>query len=234
MKRIAIMQPYVFPYIGYFQLIQAVDTFIFYDDVDFITRGWINRNRILVNGEEYLFTIPCKNISQNKLINEIAVAWDNREIRKLRKTIKHSYSNAPYFDEVYQILKDLFSEQPTNIAKLAGKSVQKCCEYLGISREFKYSSDQDYDNIDIENKADRLIDISKQEEAGHYINLPGGKELYEKSYFDDRGIKLSFLEPRIPEYDQEGDFTEGLSVIDIMMNVSPQEAQEMMKKGTLV
>jgi hypothetical protein len=97
--KLAIMQPYIFPYIGYFQLIKAVDKFVIYDDVNFINRGWINRNRILVNGKDSLFTIPLKEASQNKLINDIDVNWDDAWKSKWLKTLEQSYKKAPIFNK---------------------------------------------------------------------------------------------------------------------------------------
>ncbi|HKJ32452.1 MAG TPA: WbqC family protein, partial [Balneolales bacterium] len=95
---IAIMQPYFFPYIGYFQLINAVNKFVFYDDVNFIKRGWINRNKILINNQSNYFTIPCKDVSQNKLINQIGHALNDRSREKLLKKVSLSYRNAPFFN----------------------------------------------------------------------------------------------------------------------------------------
>src|SRR5690606_3799363 len=99
--KIAIMQPYLFPYLGYFQLINAVETFVFYDDVNFIKRGWINRNQILVDNKAALFTVPLKKASQNKLINEIDMAIDEKWLSQFFKTIEQNYKNAPYFDDTF-------------------------------------------------------------------------------------------------------------------------------------
>src|SRR5699024_2218756 len=111
MESIAIMQPYFLPYIGYFQLIAAVDRFIFYDDVDFIKNGWINRNRILINGEPKYLTIPCKNVSSNKKIKQTEHALDHRSKHKLLKKIRFAYCNAPFFDRIYSIIRQVFEKK---------------------------------------------------------------------------------------------------------------------------
>lgn len=98
------MQPYLFPYLGYFQLIQAVDKFILLDDVNFIKRGWVNRNRILVNGKDHLFSLPLQRASQFKKINDLKLAdypgWRNRFF----KTLTHAYRQASQYEPVMKML----------------------------------------------------------------------------------------------------------------------------------
>jgi hypothetical protein len=213
---IAIMQPYTFPYIGYFQLIHASDVFVFYDDVNFINRGWINRNRILLNGKDHLFTIPCSDASQNKLINEVALQDDEKAIQKLLSTFKQAYSKAPYFKDVYSMLEDTLLAGSKTIAALAIKSVTNICKYLELERTLKISSEE-YDNRELK-KADRLIDICHREGITHYINAAGGKEIYTKEYFGERGISLNFLNSVKQEYKQfNNPFVPWLSVIDVLM-----------------
>jgi hypothetical protein len=220
MSSIAVMQPYFFPYIGYFQLIEAVDTFVFYDDVDFIKNGWINRNRILINDEPKYFTIPCKNVSSYEKIKNIKHGLDQRKRKKLLKKIKFTYSRAPYFEEVYTITQQVLGTETEFISKLAIDSVKKCSIYLGLECSFLKSS-VEYENGELD-AAERLIDICKLEDKVNYINPIGGKELYSKEYFEEKGINLQFLQPAAKEYDQFGDdFTPWLSIIDVMMFNSP-------------
>ena len=142
-QRIAIMQPYIFPYIGYFQLVYATDVFVFYDDVNFINRGWINRNRILLNGKEQLFTIPCKDASQNKLIKDIEVLHDPKSMQKTLATIQAAYKKAPFFADVYPLMENIFGVQyEISISQLAIDSVISVCDYLGVIRKFKISSEE--------------------------------------------------------------------------------------------
>ena len=224
---IAIMQPYIFPYIGYFQLIYAADVFVFYDDVNFINRGWINRNRILLNGREQLITIPLQDASQNKLIKDIAVLPDTRNMQKLLGTITAAYAKAPYYKAVYLLIEttlltamDTTSE--TSIATLAINSILNICNYLGLQRNFKTSS-ENYDNRGLK-KADRLIDICHREGINHYINASGGKEIYTKEYYAEEGVKLDFLNPELYEYPQfKKPFVPWLSIIDVLMFNSREE-----------
>lgn len=222
MSSVAVMQPYFFPYLGYFQLIKAVDHFVFYDDVHFISNGWVNRNRVLINGEPKYFTIPCRKASQNKLINEIDHALNEKKRKKLLRQIKFSYGKAPFFENVFPIVKGILNSKYDKIYMLAAESVIQCCKYLNISADFKFSSQQ-YDNINLD-RADRLIDITKKEHAEVYINAVGGTELYEKDYFKAQGIELYFLNPSSPEYNQFSEsFVPNLSIIDVMMFNAPDK-----------
>lgn len=221
-SRIAVMQPYLFPYIGYFQLINAVDKFVFYDDVDFIKNGWINRNRILINGDPKYFTVPCKNVSSYKKINNTKHALTQRQVRKLRKKIEFAYKGAPFFEQVYGIVEKVFERKTAYISELAIESVKRSSEYLGLKCSFVKSSEK-YRNVEL-NAADRLIDICKTEKKEHYINPIGGQELYEKKYFREKGISLQFLNPKALEYEQFGkDFVPWLAIIDVMMFNSPEK-----------
>lgn len=228
---IAIMQPYVFPYIGYFQLVYAADVFVFYDDVNFINRGWINRNRILLNGKDHLFTIPCKDASQNRLIKDIEVVDEEQSMHDLLSTIKQAYNKAPYFEEVYSLVEQILFAPSTDavvpdlhvpslsnrsISGIAINSVTSICDYLGLHRTFKTSSEL-YDNQELK-KADRLIDICHKEGITDYINASGGKEIYTKEYFRENGISLSFLNSELYEYPQfKNEFVPWLSIIDVLM-----------------
>ncbi|MFT5214586.1 MAG: hypothetical protein ACI9WV_002317, partial [Patiriisocius sp.] len=138
--KIAIMQPYLFPYIGYFQMINAVDHFVFYDDVNFINRGWINRNRILVNGKDTFITVPLIKASQNKKINEINLFFDEKMKKKMILTIELAYKKAPYYNQVIEIIKKIVNADISNIGEYAANSIITLCNYLKIETSFSYSS----------------------------------------------------------------------------------------------
>ncbi|RMA57966.1 WbqC family protein [Ulvibacter antarcticus] len=216
--KLAIMQPYFFPYVGYFQLLQAVDTFIFYDDVNFIKKGWINRNNILINNEAFLFSVPCKNASQNKLINEIQINFDINEKNRFLKRIELAYKKAPYFDEFYPLLHDFIMEENSKyISSLAANSVRFISEYLGMQKSFAYSSEIHSDSRGLE-KQERLRVIAKKEKADTYINASGGRPLYTKDNFKQDDIKLKFLIGDNIKYHQyDSSFVPWLSIIDILM-----------------
>lgn len=231
--KIAVMQPYLFPYIGYFQLLNAVDKFIIFDDVNYINKGWVNRNRILVNNKEYLFTIPLKGASQNKLIFDIEVSTDEKWQGKFLKTIEMSYKKAPYYSEAYSIINETIYSSDHYISKLIAKSIVLICKYLGIKTEIVESSNN-YHNCDLRAE-ERIIYICRQEQAGHYINPIGGHELYSKDQFARAGIELSFLSTNIVKYPQfDNEFIPNLSIIDVLMFNSAENIKNILSEYELV
>lgn len=228
--KLGIMQPYFMPYIGYWQLIKAVDKYVIFDDVNYIKKGWINRNNILVNGNKKLFTISLHNASQNKLINEIAIADD---FEKFDKTIIMAYSKAPYFKQVNALLHDIYAYPKDNLALFVANSIKKVVDYLEIKTELILSSKLDKDNF--LKGQDKILAICRELKVDTYINAIGGKELYEKQKFQEKGLNLFFLEPTITEYNQlSGEFVGGLSMIDIMMFNTPEQIREMLSSFELV
>lgn len=217
------MQPYAFPYIGYFQLIHAVDRFVILDDVNYIPRGWINRNQILVGGQPFKITIPVSGGSQNSRISEVMLAdqaWQTKWI----KTLKASYSKAPHFPTVMPLIEDIILGGHTTIASLAKASLIRFSEHLHIDTEFIPSSAK-YGNGDLKGQ-DRIIDICSREEATTYINPPGGRELYMKDAFSSHDIELTFIQPNSRPYTQfRNDFVPWLSIIDVLMFNSREECQ---------
>lgn len=228
--KLAIMQPYFFPYIGYFQLIHAVDTFVIYDDVNFIKGGWINRNFILSQGEKMRITLQLLGASPNQLINQVKVG-DNRN--KLLKTIQQSYARAPHYPEVVGLLEEVLSSEETNLAKFLDHSLRRICDYLGLQPRWFLSSNLHKD-VSLRGQ-DKVLAICKELGANHYINMPGGMDLYDHVSFKANDIRLSFVEPRIIEYTQsEHDFVPYLSIIDLMMFNSQQQCRSMLKEYDLV
>lgn len=227
---LAIMQPYLFPYIGYWQLINAVDTFVIYDDVNFIKQGYINRNSILSNGKSQIITLELIGASSNKIINEIEVG-NNRE--KLLKTIKQNYTKAPCFDKVYPIIENIINQNEKNLAKFIGYSLERICEYLEVDTKFIYSSNIKKDNT--LKAQDKVIDICKNLNAKKYINAIGGQELYSKEIFRKNDIELNFLKTELVEYKQfKNDFVPYLSIIDILMFNSKNEIKNMLDRYELI
>lgn len=231
--KLAIMQPYIFPYIGYFQLIKAVDKFVIYDDVNFINRGWINRNRILVNGKDSLFTIPLKEASQNKLINEIEVNWDDAWKSKWLKTLGQSYKKAPYFQQVRPIIEQTLGQEKTIFSEIIVENLKLINAYLGITTEIIPSS-AIYQNIELKAQT-RILDICLQEKANHYINPIGGIELYQKEVFEEKGMQLNFIKSMPVQYPQlKNDFVPWLSILDVLMFNSVEQIQTFLDSYELV
>lgn len=227
-NRIAIMQPYIFPYIGYFNLIRSSNYFVFYDDVNYIKKGWINRNKVLINGEENIFTIPVKKASQNKLINEIFITDEQKELDKILKTIETTYKNAPFFDDVFPLIREIFEYPSKTISELAIRSIDACCKYMEIPFKWVKSSDK-FNSSKGMPRADRLIQITKDAGYSHYINS-GPTELYNKDYFKSKGIHLHWCSAKNPEYPQSSnqkEFVSHLSIIDAMMNCPKDQLRKM-------
>ncbi|WP_373938099.1 WbqC family protein [Vibrio kanaloae] len=210
----AIMQPYLFPYLGYYQLVYAVDKFVFYDDVNYIKGGFINRNNILANGTAQRFTIPINQASSFKKINELSFT-DN--VRKQLMSIEQAYSKSPYFNDVYPIIKNVLSSDNRDVTSVCRQSIESVFQYLDINKNTILSSDLDYSRD--QSPADKLVSIAGLLNCNNYVNSPGGKELYNKGYFKERGIDLSFIEMNDIKYSQGGnvEFTPYLSMIDILM-----------------
>ena len=230
--KLAIMQPYFFPYIGYFQLINAVDRFIFYDDVNYIKGGWINRNNILANGEKQLFTLQLQGASSFKKINQIQIGTNSK---KILKSIAQAYSKAPYFNNIFPLIERIFIKilPHSTIADIAIKSVQEVCQYLNIQTILEVSS-LNYEKTNHLKREQRLVKICKINKAGTYINSPGGSSLYKKKDFSNQDINLLFLETQLLTYKQFSDFScPNLSIIDVMMFNSKERIEELLTRYTL-
>lgn len=215
--RLGIMQPYFFPYIGYFQLINAVDEFVVYDNVEFTKKGWINRNRILVNSKDDYITLPLKKDSDYLHIYQrhLADTWVS-DRKKMLNRIKESYRKAPYFDTVYPVIEESILFEDQNLFNFILHSVQQINEYLNIKSQLITASTIAMDH---ELKAEsKVIEICKSRNANIYINPSGGVALYSKSNFADHGINLQFIKSDDIQYKQfDKAFVPWLSIIDVMM-----------------
>jgi hypothetical protein len=228
--KLAVMQPYLFPYLGYFQLIRAVDTFVVYDDVNYIKGGWINRNFILAEGHKQLITLPLQGASPNLLINQIMVG-DRQD--KLIETIRHRYSKAPQFSAVYPLVEDILNQQDKNLARYLDYQLRQLCDYLGLHPKWHASSALKKDNG--LRGQDKVLAICEELGATHYINVPGGKSLYDREAFASRGVQLSFIQPKAVSYRQFGnEFVPNLSIIDVMMFNDKEQCARLLEEYELV
>tara|TARA_B100000700_G_C15055362_1_gene862520 strand:+ start:67 stop:756 length:690 start_codon:yes stop_codon:yes gene_type:complete len=220
--KLAVMQPYLFPYIGYFQLIYASDRFMLYDDVTYIKQGYINRNNILSKHGVTRFTVPVDGASSNKLICDTSYA---KHSKKALNTIQQSYSKAPFFRSVFPIVQEILESDERSIATMCKKSLEDIFTYLEISKEVHKTSEIDYDRSG--SAVDRIITLCGEFNADSYINSAGGRKLYHRSQFESRGLSLRFLEPISFKYPQRSKvFVPNLSIIDMLMNCSPHEVKE--------
>jgi len=209
------MQPYFFPYIGYFQLISAVDTFIVYDNIKYTKKGWINRNRILQNGKDVMFSLPLKSDSDYLNVCERELAADfNRD--KLLNQFKAAYRPAPYFAQTFPLVEQIVRHQDTNLFRFLHYSIVKTCEHLGIATVIRISSGIAIDH-NLKNQ-DKVLALCAAVGASTYVNAIGGMELYSKETFREKGVDLKFIQSKPYEYAQLGDaFVPWLSIIDVMM-----------------
>lgn len=217
--KVAVMQPYLFPYIGYWQLINAADKFVILDDVNYIMRGFINRNRILLNGQSHMFSIPIKKASQNKLIRDTKLNFSEEDKRKFLMTIKSAYGKAPYFSQVMPVVEQIIDNPEIDLTSYIKNSILRINQYLDIDTEILISSQIEKDNT--LKAQDRIIEICKKLNADIYINPCGGRGLYRHCDFEKEGLKLFFL-TTIGEnihYQQfKKEFVENLSIVDLLMN----------------
>ena len=226
--KLAIMQPYFFSYIGYFQLMNAADEFVIYDNIKFTKKGWINRNRILVNGKDYFITIPLKKDSDYLDIRNryLADIW-SFEKNKMLNRITESYRKAPMFELVYPIIERCVLFDESNLFKFIQNSLKLVKNYLEIQTPFLVSSKIP---IDHKLKAEKkVIALCKGRNANIYLNPIGGIQLYKKSNFKDSGIDLYFLKTDSLKYKQfNNDFVPLLSILDVIMFNSKEEINEML------
>ncbi|MZR64149.1 WbqC family protein [Alcanivorax sp. DP30] len=227
--RLALMQPYLFPYIGYYQLVYAADLFLVYDDVAYIKQGYINRNSILNKNGVTRFTVPVPGASSFKMISELSFSED---VRKVQQAIQQSYSKSPYFDAVFPMINEILEHPGRSIADLCMHSFKVVFSYLGIEKEMLKTSDLEYERS--LSAQDRILALCEKFGADTYINVPGGRKLYLKQDFEDRGVDLQFIGPEGVSYAQRGEeFVPDLSMIDILMNCSADETVDLLKRYTL-
>jgi hypothetical protein len=233
-KKVAIMQPYIFPYIGYFQLINSVDEFVIYDNIQYTKKGWINRNRILVNGKDQLITIPLKKNSDylNVIEREISESW-NKDKNKILNIIKSSYSKAPHFEEAFKLISQCLNNPEVNLFRFIYDSIILINNYLEIKTPIVISSTIDIDHT--LKSQDKVLSLCKKQNAKGYINSIGGTELYDKEVFKQNGIELNFIKSNPIKYKQfNNEFVSWLSIIDVMMFNSKDQMKEYLNNYILV
>ena len=227
---LGIMQPYFMPYIGYWQLMAAVDTYVVYDDVNYIKGGWVARNNILLNGQKHIFTIMLNGASPNKLFNEITIKDD---FKKFSRLIESAYRKAPYYAEVTALLDKIYNYEDKSLGAFMLNSFQVVLDYLEIDTKLVLSSTIEKDN-DLRGK-DKVKHICHLLGADTYYNAIGGQELYDKNDFKADGIDLCFVKTELSLYPQlNNEFVPGLSLIDVLMFNSPTEVKQLLTNYKLV
>jgi hypothetical protein len=213
--KLGIMQPYFMPYIGYFQLIAKVDRFVIYDDIEFSKKGWINRNRYLLNGKDTYFTIPLAKASDKLNICDRRIS-NSFEKSKLLRQLKGAYLKAPFFDDTYNLLERIILFDDENLFNFIYNSVTEICRHLGINTEIIISSSVKFKTPHFSQK--RVIATCKKLQATTYYNPIGGVHLYDRDDFKTEGIEIKFLRSNDFKYAQFGDtFVPSLSIVDVLM-----------------
>ncbi len=254
--KLAIMQPYFFPYIGYYQAISAVDKYILYDNLAYIKEGWMNKNRFLVvKGEPAYFIAEVKKKSSFKKISDIELVENNSWRRKILNSILYHYKKRPFFDEIYPIVERVVKAEVRFLTELNSKSILEVANYLDIktkittdtSKYFHLEEKLDNDDLDTPEhfpliklnnpikKVIRVIEICRAEGADTFINAYGGKEIYSKDDFANNDIKLFFIQTNEYSYPQPSKkFYPHLSIIDVLMNCGKEGARKLLDDYTLI
>jgi hypothetical protein len=229
--KIAVMQPYFLPYIGYFQLIHAVDLFVIYDDAFYINRGWINRNRILQDDRAHFITLSLQKASQNKRINEILIQkeTDRRNRTRILNIIGEAYAKSPQFGYIFPLVREIIMNEENNLSVYVENSMKILTDLLGMKKKFVRSSSIKKDRT--LNGELRIIDICKLLKADQYYNLIGGASLYSRENFLMNGIELNFIHSKEITYSQlRNDFIPSLSIVDILMFNSKDDVKRIIEQ----
>lgn len=228
------MQPYLFPYLGYFQLIWASEAFAFLDDVQYIRRGWINRNFLTIAGRRTLFTLPVARAARETAIMDMRVDGEQYPAfrRKLLASIEQSYGSAPHFKRAFELIESVLTPSPDRLCDLAIASVRAVCAHLGVRVPFARASvvapGRDGSRFG------GMAALARALGAGAYINPAAGVELYDPDAFRAAGIELMALHPRVPdEFGAPGD-SRPLSVIDSLMRFEPARVREVLEAAEVV
>jgi hypothetical protein len=235
-KKIAIMQPYFFPYIGYFSLIKHTDQFILFDPVQFIRHGWIERNRVLKQNGGWLYVkVPLEQHDREALIKEIRIDNSSDWKRTFFSQLETYKKIAPYYREIIALLHELFSEEFDDIVSLDKAALEAVCKYLGINCDFKVFSQMKLEIAGPKASDEWALNTClAMGGIDEYWNPPGGKDFFDRLKYEKAGLKLVFQEVKIKEYKQgEREFEPGLSIIDVMMFNSPEEINKMLDEYEL-
>lgn len=232
--KLGIMQPYFFPYIGYFQLINSVDLFVVYDNIKFVKKGWIHRNRILMDGSDTYISLSIKKSSDYLDVREkwLADDWDPKRSKVLRQ-IEAAYKKAPFFKDVFPLVEMIINFPEKNLFSYLWNSIKQLVEYMEINTKLIVSSEVSADHS--LKGEDRVLAVCKSLDTTYYINPIGGLTLYSSDRFRQEGITLSFLKSECSVYRQFGsEFVPNLSIIDVLMFNEVKAIRQLLKECSFV
>ncbi len=227
--KLALMQPYFLPYLGYFSLIKSADHFVFFDTPQYIRRGWMNRNRIIhpKDGANYI-TIPIEKAPRETPINKIKISYSSDWVQKIFGQLEVYKKRATHYKEVVSLLQDILKEKYTHLSLLNIESTLQICKYLEMDVDHSVFSKLEV-NVETAKSADEWgLNTTKALGYTTYINPPGGMGLYESDKYNKAGIKLEYIKNRLSPYNQHNQpFIPGLSIIDAMMFCSVNEVKSL-------
>lgn len=230
--KIGIMQPYFLPYIGYWQLINAVDKYVVYDNIQYTKKGWFNRNRFLQNGKDEIFTVSLAKDSDYLDVRDrkISPVYDRN---KLISQLKNAYFKAPFFAKNFPLFEEIINYPEDNLFLYIYNSITKLCQFLDIKTQIIVSSSVPANHsLKAEHK---VLSICEALHGDNYINAIGGVELYDKVMFAQQGINLNFIKTRPIKYAQfNNEFVPNLSIVDVLMFNSKEAVQEMLQEYDLI
>ena len=228
--KLAVMQPYLLPHIGYFALIDYADEWIFFDDVQYIRRGWVNRNRILKpTGDWQYITVPVQKHSRETPIKDVLVSRGGDWRKRILGQLEHYRKNAVNFEVVRDFLCEAFENDSLTISELDVHLTRKTLEYLGIPFRYRIFSELDLQLGEVQDPGDWALEISKALGASEYVNPPGGRAIFDGERFRAANIELKYLTARPVEYRQgRREFVPGLSILDVMMFNSVETIRSML------
>lgn len=256
--KLAVMQPYFFPYLGYFQLLAAADKFILYDNLNYIKGGWIHRNRFLLKGREVISaTVPVTGVSSLALIREVRLDPQARWPGKFLDFVAANYRRAPFFAETYPVLEAALRLPATRLTEVNCQTLREVAQHLGLTTTLTHDTapyeafetavrgdeapaflDElraHWSDPDLDLKTLRVLYICEQEGAATYLNAIGGQALYDREQFARHQVNLRFVRPHLPPYDQfGGPFAPGLSIIDVLMHCGQEQTQRMVREYELI
>jgi hypothetical protein len=231
--KVAIMQPYLFPYIGYFQRAAAVDIFVFHNDDNYKKGGWVNRNRLLTHDKARYFTLSIVKASSNKLIKDLEIVADPGNRNRITNIIRSYYAKAPMFKEIMPILEGLINDPQNNLSNYIESAFMSLCGYLDIKVDFSRSSEIKKDPA-LKGQY-KVIGILKELGATEYINPIGGAALYSRDVFEENAIKLNFIKTDEITYGQFGrKFVPDLSIVDVLMFNPKKAVKEMLRSYEII
>ena len=236
--KLGIMQPYIFPYIGYFSLIFETDKWVVFDDIQYIRHGWVNRNRILHPNPEkgwQFIIVPLEKHSRGTHICDIIISNNNNWKDKIKSQLAHYKKKAPYFNQTMELIEKCFKYEERYLSKHNVSCLKEVCNYLGINFEYEFFSEMNIDKNMMTDPGDWALVISQELHADVYINPVGGTHLFNADKFENKGIELKLLKMNEIQYNQYIDhFIPDLSIIDVIMFNSPEQIKNLLNTHIVV